>query len=259
MNWKNNLKLLLVISFFLTLTAGQVWAANFLPQSASYLKTTDPEIEAGNIVSESEEGLIKSNAPYSEKIVGVVVEDSAVSFNKQTTSTILVASQGKALVRVGNSNGEIKAGDYITSSDNPGIGQKAKESGYVIGKALESFSEEKGKILVLLDIQEKEIGTLAGSGFLEKGFSFFKEIKRSDEFPKIARYLFAALVGGGSFLLGFISFVRTLQSGIEAIGRNPLAKKNIQLSLLINLLGIIILTGAGLGLAFFILFYQLPT
>ncbi len=259
MNWKNNLKFFLLVFLSLILITSTIKAASFLPQTASYLIVKDPEIEAGNIISEIEEKLVKSSSPYSKDIVGVVVEESAISFNRQATSTALVASQGKALVKVSNLNGEIKTGDYITSSDNPGIGQRASESGYVIGKALESFSEEKGKILVLLDIQEKEIGTLAGSGFLEKGFSFFKEIKRSDEFPKIARYLFAALVGGGSFLLGFISFVRTLQSGIEAIGRNPLAKKNIQLSLLINLLGIIILTGAGLGLAFFILFYQLPT
>ncbi|MFW6282804.1 MAG: hypothetical protein ACOC1P_02010 [Minisyncoccales bacterium] len=230
-----------------------------MPQTANHLKTLDPEIEAYNIVSEGEEGIVKSNKAYSEDIMGVVVEESAVAFNKQGTSTLLVASQGKAMVKVSNSNGKVEAGDYITSSDNPGIGQKATKSGYVIGKALENLEGEEGEIKVLLNIQEKKIGEIEGSGFFEKGLSLFKEVQRSDEFPKIARYLFAALVGGGSFLLGFISFVRTLQSGIEAIGRNPLAKRNIQLSLLINLLGIIILTGAGLGLAFFILFYQLPT
>jgi len=259
LNQKNILKIAVATIICLLLIGGKIGAANFLPQSASYLISENPEIESGNIVSEGESGLVKSNKPYSEKIIGVVVEESSVSFNRPTTSTLLVASQGEALVKVSNSNGEIKKGDYITSSDNPGIGQKSTKSGYIIGKALENLSGEEGEIRVLLGVRERSVGELQGSGFLEQSLSLFQQVQHSEDFPQIARYIFAALVGGGSFLLGFISFVRTLQSGIEAIGRNPLAKKNIQLSLLINLLGIIILTGAGLGLAFFILFYQLPT
>ena len=47
-------------------------------------------------------------------------------------------------------NGPIAAGDPLTSSSVPGVAMKATASGYVIGKALESFDE--------LGIRNKELG-----------------------------------------------------------------------------------------------------
>jgi len=52
-----------------------------------------------------------------------------------------------------------------------------------------------------------------------------------------------------SFIFGFLSFSRVAARGVEALGRNPMAKKTIQLGILLNViitLGIIV---AGLLLA----------
>ena len=45
------------------------------------------------------------------------------------------------------------------------------------------------------------------------------------------------------------------QQLIEAIGRNPLAKSSIQIAILLDLTGILVLTAAGVGLALFIILY----
>ena len=63
------------------------------------------------------------------------------------------------------------------------------------------------------------------------------------------------VLGGGAFVLGFVSFARSLRSGVEAVGRNPLAKSSIQLAMVLNLGGILTLTMAGIGLALFVIFY----
>jgi hypothetical protein len=43
-------------------------------------------------------------------------------------------------VKVSTKNGDIQPGDYITTSDIPGVGMKATEPGRVIGKALTGLS-----------------------------------------------------------------------------------------------------------------------
>jgi len=40
------------------------------------------------------------------------------------------------------------------------------------------------------------------------------------------------------------------------MGRNPLAKESIRMAMILNLIGILILTMAGLGLALFVILYK---
>ena len=47
---------------------------------------------------------------------------------------------GRVPVKVSSINGDIKAGDSITSSDIPGVGMKATKAGRVVGIALEDYS-----------------------------------------------------------------------------------------------------------------------
>lgn len=53
---------------------------------------------------------------------------------------VIVGLSGRVPVKVSTKNGEIRPGDYITTSDIPGVGMKATEAGHVIGKALTSLS-----------------------------------------------------------------------------------------------------------------------
>lgn len=221
---------------------------------ARNLEITDPEAKAGDIISQTNEGLFRSARPYDENIVGVVGENPILVFGKEGPRTLPVVSFGETSVRVSNINGEIKRGDFITSSEKPGLGQKASQSGIVIGKALENFNQEEGMIKAEINIQYHSFPSeeVSLSSVLGK---IFEQLKKPENFPEILRYIFALALGGGSFLMGFLSFVRALRKGIEAIGRNPLAKRAIQLTMVLNLIGIGILTLAGLGLALFVILY----
>jgi hypothetical protein len=228
--------------------------AQTLPSIAKNLEIKE-EAKLGDIISQSEEGFIKSKTPYDEKIIGVVGENPILVFGKQTTTTLPVITFGEALVRVSNINGEIKRGDFITSSQNPGIGQKATQSGWVLGKAMEDLKEEEGLILAQIDIRYIAFPGTKKPTIREFFSLIYENIQRPENFPSFLRYLFAILLGGGSFLFGFLMIARTLHKGIEAIGRNPLARRSIQLAMIWNLIGIVFLTLAGLGLALFVILY----
>ncbi|MBI2049296.1 MerR family DNA-binding transcriptional regulator [Candidatus Roizmanbacteria bacterium] len=147
---------------------------------AEYFGTNDPSIEAGDIVTmdlrEAEEvrrtdalgnltttskaWVTKAENPYDKRILGVVSTspnqiygDDGVFEESENPRPISLA--GRVPVKVSDQNGEIKIGDPITASSVPGIGMKATKAGYVVGRALNSYSGTGiGKILVFLDVGE---------------------------------------------------------------------------------------------------------
>ena len=226
--------------------------AQGLPLIAKNLKVADEKAEAGDIVSQTEKGLVRSSTPYDENIIGVVGKNPIIIFNKATTTTLPIITWGEALVKVSDINGEIKKGDFITSSDKPGIGQKATETGFVVGRAMEDLKEKEGAIMAFINVQYVTIKKPGSGGVLTKIVQGFGKL---ENIPEVLRYIFALLVGGGSFVIGFLSFTKALREGIIGISRNPLAKKNIISAMILNLVGILILTLAGLGLSLFVIFY----
>ncbi|RMG76008.1 MAG: hypothetical protein D6707_12770 [Bacteroidetes bacterium] len=88
----------------------------------------------------------KSAKAYSPYLVGVYSTAPTVTLNNPN-SGVPVGLQGRVPVKV---TGKIEAGDYLTSSDIPGVAMKADKPGFVIGKALESFEGKEGKILCLI-------------------------------------------------------------------------------------------------------------
>jgi F0F1-type ATP synthase membrane subunit c/vacuolar-type H+-ATPase subunit K len=69
----------------------------------------------------------------------------------------------------------------------------------------------------------------------------------------IFKYIVAAFVVLGSFVLGFLSFGRTAAKGVEALGRNPSASKIIHLGIIFNVGIVVVIVLAGLTVAFMIL------
>ena len=61
-----------------------------------------------------------------------------------------VALSGRVPVKVDASYGEIQPGDYLTPSPVPGVAMRARESGPVIGTALASLAEGRGKIMAFI-------------------------------------------------------------------------------------------------------------
>lgn len=243
-------------------------AALFLSTQAAYsafpvatnLEINDPDVREGDIISNSTEGLKRSVTPYDKGMVGVIIDNPTIVIHPEDETTRPVISGGDNLVRVTSANGDIKRGDFITSSATAGVGQKATQNGYVIGTALQDFPTEgqegpEGTILVSMNIHYNIIeGSTVGLGALERiGQGFLNQLDNPGEFVRLSRYLIAALVAILAILLSFFSFARSVRNGIEAMGRNPLAKASIQRGMVINAFLTSVIALFGLAAAYLII------
>lgn len=212
------------------------------------LDVADADAEEGDILISTDEGLKRATEAFDKNLFGVVQNQAVVIYKGEDEAKKGVARTGVVLVNVTNINGEIKVGDYITSSPNPGKGQKASVSGYVIGVALEPLEGNEGKVPVALRIEYAEISSprTIGRLFGLLGAGLFGQLQTPDKLEQIARYIVAALIAILGFGIGFITLMRSIPKSIEAIGRNPLAKSAIQLSLAVNIALAVLITVAGL-------------
>lgn len=214
------------------------------------------EIEDGQLVCYSNQGVKLCDEEFSVNMVGVYSENPAVMIvNDNLSNSKPVVDSGKAYVMVSSINGIIKRGDFLTSSKTPGVAQKADKSGNAIGVALENYDNSdpgaKEKILAVIDIKPVIVATSARSNLIES-------LKTALLAPTLTplsslRYLLAILVALISFVLGFVYFGRVAKTGVEAVGRNPLARNMIQLNIILNLAMTVAIMMAGLVLAYIIL------
>ncbi len=222
----------------------------------------DKDTAEGDIVKATDQGLIRTTLGFDNKIFGVVADQPLLVYRTTEATgeaqTKPVVRSGIAQVNVTSLNGPIKYGDYITSSSVAGKGQKASESGYVLGVALAAFDGTGnqtvdgpkgkvavGKIPVAIRIEYAEI---SNPRFITRLFSFvgtafLENINDPKKFGDTVRFVAAAMVVLLSFTFGFLTFSRSILKSIEAIGRNPLAKNTIQFSIILN---IILLLASGL-------------
>lgn len=212
------------------------------------------EVEQGDIICSYPEGNGKCNGPYANQIIGVISENPASAFEVEEDDTRLVITDNVILTKVSSINGNITKGNLITTSEREGVAQLADQNGYVIGTALEDFTsddpDEIGRILVNVNIRIASTSNARTNLLqaLRQGLSI-------QLFEPLAafRYLLAALILLVSFTLGFVYFGRVAKSGVEAIGRNPLAKRAIQISVFIHIVITIVIVLTGLFLAYLIL------
>jgi hypothetical protein len=85
-------------------------------------------------------GKESARANNATKVAGVVATNPGFLLGRDTKNGVPIAFQGRVPVKVTTKNGDIKPGDFITTSDIPGVGMKATEAGRVIGKALTGLS-----------------------------------------------------------------------------------------------------------------------
>ncbi len=212
--------------------------------------------KSGDIVSYEAGKYILSSKPYDTAMFGVIVEDPSISFEDlNLEQSKLVTSIGEVLLNVSSKNGEIKEGDLITSSEIPGVGVKATESGQMIGMALEDYTsnnaEDIGQIYVLLDIKTSFMGKGVSDNILDV---LRNSLTSTFMTPMEAlRYLLAILVVFASFVIGFTSFGRITGMSVEALGRNPLAGASIRRVIFFNFILTFIIMAMGLLFAYIIL------
>lgn len=223
---------------------------------ATYVVISDKDVKDGDIISSAKEGYIRSNASYDPEMYGVITSNPAISLEtSDIEGSEAVISSGKAYVNVSTQNGNIKEGDFVTSSEIPGVGQKADKGGFILGSALEGYSSNNpktvGKILVSLNIRSSSVNTNLSN-------NLFSALKLGVSAPFLTpltslRYLLAGVIAAASFFLGFTFFGRVAKSGVEALGRNPLAGKLIQVNVVFNLILTVVIMLGGLTIAYFIL------
>lgn len=255
MNWKNVLTVLSL--FFILSTFNKVYSSSY--GVAINVPVEGQDVRAGDIVSYHGESYKKTDIPADTQMFGVVTDRSILSIVdtdlQSDPTTKLVLSAGEVPVNVSAKNGPIKKGDYVTSSDIPGVGVKATTSGYVLGTALEDFTPanatDTGNIFVLISIRTNYIDQNLKVNLIEA----MRSGSLAPFVTPIAslRYLLATLIVGASFVIGFSSFGRMSGSSIEALGRNPLAKQAVRSVVVFNFLFTFSIMLIGLVIAYLIL------
>jgi len=248
-----------IFAFFLFL------ASLFLFVSFSYSQTStglalpipilEKGIQDGDIITSDQTGYKRSSTAYDPNIYGVVSLNSALSLKSSETTTYPVITTGIAYVRVSTANGSIKKNDQITTSAIPGVGQKATTNGFVLGVALEAYNNSNprsvGKILV-------SVNPRFNAAFKANATNLLESLRVVASSPFLSplttlRYLLAAFIAIASFVLGFMYFGRIARTGVEALGRNPLAARIIQLGIVVNVLLTAVIILVGIGIAYLIL------
>jgi len=157
---------------------------------AEYIYDNNNETEAADVVVADpmgKENVVKSSEPYQVSVLGVVSTEphmtmgSEIVLDEETGAPIpgvnatRLALAGRVPVKVTDENGPINPGDPLTTSSTPGHAMKytpldinkAKDfdelksilteneirRNAIIGKAVESHSGGKGKIIVLISLQ----------------------------------------------------------------------------------------------------------
>jgi F0F1-type ATP synthase membrane subunit c/vacuolar-type H+-ATPase subunit K len=220
---------------------------------ARVVTVKDKNIKDGSIMSNSSNGIVSSTTPYDPQVIGVVSRDAGIIMNDDSNDDgVPIISEGTVYVLVSAQQGAIKKGDLITTSTIPGVGVKALKDGYVLGTALEDYTDPKpGLIAAEFNLQYFNAKpTLAGS--LTDIFKLVL-LPTKDSPAAIYKYIVAAFVVIASFVLAFLSFGRTAAKGIEALGRNPAASRIIHLGIIFNVGIVVVIVLAGLTVAFLIL------
>ncbi|MBI2086001.1 hypothetical protein HYT74_01535 [Candidatus Daviesbacteria bacterium] len=226
----------------------------------SVYEIADKDAVGGDILKATDKGLTRADIGFDNKMFGVVSNQPLLVYRTQVQGKPVVRS-GLTQVNVTTLNGPIKYGDYITTSNILGKGQKASESGYTLGVALGEFKGDgapqidgprgkvaSGTITVAIRIEYTELTNprFAGRLFGFLGTAVLENVSDPKQIGNTVRFIAAGLVILLSFTFGFLTFSRSIAKSIEALGRNPMAKSTIQFSMVINIALLVITAVVGI-------------
>ncbi|MBU0569749.1 hypothetical protein KKB40_03130, partial [Patescibacteria group bacterium] len=245
----SGLTLSLFIIPCLNLASAQVTSSGF----AVSTPLSETDVNSGDIICSYKDGFKKCVIEYDSSIYGVVADDASVAIeDTELENSRLLLTGGVATVRVSTTGGDISEGDFITTSEIAGIGKRAERNGYVLGTAIESFSSNNpdniGTIQVAINIHP-------ASGLTAPGSDILRYIRKGVTVPVLEpveslRYILAVSIILIAFTLGMVYFGKSSRAGIDAIGRNPLAKRVIQFAVIMNIVLTIVIVLVGLAIAY---------
>lgn len=228
---------------------------------ARYLSISD--VEPGDIISVYDNTYGKSKIFYDPGVIGVVVERPAIAISSNDTEgKVAVLATGQAKVKVSTVNGPIEPGDVITTSETPGVGSKLNRSGFSLGIANEGFYAENQDEIGIISVDLSRHYAYSAQDTLTNKVQrsvtdvlILSEIASYDSPTQVLRYLLAGLVLIASVIIGIITFGKIARTGVEAIGRNPLASKSIGMGIVFNVLITISIIAGGVGLGYLIIVF----
>ncbi|OGK49197.1 hypothetical protein A3A55_03935 [Candidatus Roizmanbacteria bacterium RIFCSPLOWO2_01_FULL_40_14] len=253
---KSHQKILLITAF--VLYSGFFSTVTYAQEEFSYargLVISDTEAVNGNIIAMDANGTyVRATISNSNHLIGVLSDSATVLYEAVEGAGSPVVVGGTTIVTVSTTSGPIVAGDLISASPLPGIGQKAGANEYIIGIALASYNGESVGTIPL-SVQIRTAGSTQAGALTnlvdQIANLFFQSAQTPQQAQVLFRYLAAAIVAATSIAVSFRTFGRSVSNGIEAMGRNPLARRQIQGIIILNagLIGIISLAGIVLALA----------
>lgn len=206
-------------------------------------------------------------------ITGVVAnpEESFVSYSSTSTTALDVATSGAVVVNVSTINGDIKAGDQLTSSPISGFAMKASSSGKVIGRALVDFSRSTngaqirtvndvnnrptevgiGQIALAVEISDWAGPSGAQNALVENLRSIGGQVAGKQVSASSA--VIAAMVLAVGILVSGIVLFSSVSASMHSLGRNPLSHKIIRRSLTQVIMIVVVLLSVSVVVAYFII------
>jgi len=251
----------LIVSAFFLFALGVFSPVSIHAQSKSVgtaisIPIVDKNVKDGNIIASLPKGYGLTATAYDSNMYGVYTESPAIFLqNTDDPQAKPVTTSGKVYVLVSSINGNIKKNDFITTSTILGVGQKANRNGMILGTALQDYSSSNqkaiGKILVAVNPH-------FNAAFVEDKTNILEVLRNASDPSTLTqltslRYVLAVGIVLISFVIGFIYFGRVTSKGVEALGRNPLASRTIQLNLILNLILMVVIIAVGLGIGYMIL------
>lgn len=243
-------------TLFLSLGLQEAGCQEMAPVVATEIEIPDITVEDGDIICATPDGFRKCDTPSSPTSFGVVDKNPAALIeNMELENGVPVITTGLVEVKVSSANGPIKIGDFISASSNPGVGVKATENGYVLGIAQRNFDEGDVNLIGMIPIVVNVHVESALSNARSNLMTILKDSRNATVFAPLdsLRYLIAAILILLSFIMGFMYFGRTAGKGVEAMGRNPLARRQIQFNIFLHLVVTIGVIAFGFLSAYLIL------
>ena len=132
---------------------------------AEWVESSQP-LTAGTVVvldPDKNNQVVASTQSYDSRVAGVISPQPGIALGDRGEGRVLVAATGRVKVKVDATDGPIKIGDLLVTSDKEGFAMKSipvefggvrmHRPGTLIGKALEPLANGTGEILVLLSLQ----------------------------------------------------------------------------------------------------------
>lgn len=234
-----------------------VHAQQFSTGIARYANVEGRVVQNGDLITSTATGFALAQSPYDPKVAGVIVDNPAIYFQstEDEGKKYTYLSEGDVLVRVTTANGPIRRGDVLSTSEKPGVAMKATKSGYIVGTAQQDYTasspDEIGRIRMTFGVRYVAAREGLSSSLLD---IFNLSALATYEQPlTVFKYVLAGIVAVISLSFGFLYFGRIAAMGIEALGRNPLASRMIQLGIFLNVLLTAMIIGGGIFISVLIL------